>query len=370
MEDQKRPRHITGTPQTEEFAADNSAAAQTPRLTSRRPQTVKGPKQASDEAGLSWQGWTVLVVLLLGVVVILRMILWPRPVGVVERGVCGIFLAAFVTTIVSLAISTQPTSAVATGELNLGLFRMKYRILGPGATLPIVFFAFMFFTAGAYQTIDVRLYDPSGTPLERDFKVSWHHPDTGPHSKDGQKGNADLRGLPVGLAEIDLAITCPGYKVKDKGPYPIKDRTVRVIIVPDISPPLTLENFPYIAGEMMPDQKTVDQAPKVDPKLVTFHYQNLTGEDLTLLAWDSYKHYHPSGDLKGRSKWIAFPFKAGPTQIYEAFEKGSGWFIFYVQDRVGKNHFLAKRSIFESRNPWLVVTKDRDHYVAKFRFDD
>src|SRR5262249_28487817 len=158
------------------------------------------------------------------------------------------------------------------------------------ATFVIALAMFMYWTSGAYQNVDVRLFEPGGTLLQKNFSVSWYHPDTGPQSAPGYNGNALLRGLPVGLAELDLGVTCPGHRVKDKGPYPITDRVVRVTMIPDVTPPLASENFPYIDPAMVPDQQTVDEQPKVAATMVTLHYQNLTGEDLKLLAWDCYKH--------------------------------------------------------------------------------
>jgi len=279
----------------------------------------------------------------------------------------GVFMAAFACVVIYVAIAAT-TKAIAEAVINIPLAgQVTARLVGAGATFYVAFTSFMAHTSQAYQTITLRLSQPDNKLIERDFDYTYFHPDTGKHSDAGQRGFATLHGVPVGLEELDVSIRCPGYRMKDDPPLRIRNRCIHVILLGAEAQPLLHQDFPFVND--LPARKKVLQQPKCPPKDVSFHYENTTSDDLDLLLYDCHGHYAPRELSQPETHWLRLPFRAGPAKIFEDFDSGSGWYVFFVRDAKGTHHRLASETIFQTRNPWLIVTKNGGTYVATFRFD-
>jgi hypothetical protein len=314
--------------------------------------------------------WTFSIILLALVVVLVIAAVLGVATSPVLRAIIGVMMALFFAGFVFLVIPA-PSSAEASGQINLGVTTFSYRSAGAVAAGLIMFVLFLWFTSTPYQAVDVRLFTLDGAPLDKGFSVKYYHPDTGQQQLTGHDGIAVLRGLPASLDQLDVSVTCPGYTMKDSPPFPIRDRMIRVVMIPETQPPPPRSELPNVEPGDLPAKEKLAQPPKVTPANVTFHYHNQTGENLSLLMYDCASHHDAdSNDLKIQPRWMRLDFPAGPPLLYERFQSGNGWFLFFVRNNKGENHALGNKNIFQSRNPRLTVTKQRDQYTAVFTFED
>jgi hypothetical protein len=223
-------------------------------------------------------------------------------------------------------------------------------------------------SASEYQTVSVYLQHRK-QPLLRDFELIVFIPGLNPIRERGHDGAASLQ-LSSHLKIIEsLVVKCPGFSLRDRGPFSIARGRLLLVMVENASPaPLLPEQFPSedaIADRPSKEQLTVP--PRFKPTEVTFRYKNLTDRNLRLLLFNCSRHIQPpKGNLVPRSPWMDWEFLARDEfQTFDRFEGSSGWFCFFVYTWTdlldGRNNFpLGCKNIFERRITMLTVTETGD----------
>jgi hypothetical protein len=108
----------------------------------------------------------------------------------------------------------------------------------------------------------------------------------------------------------------------------------------------------------LPTEEAVKVKPDVPPEKVVFRYRNLTGRPLKLVLYDCYYHYYPvRAPLAPQDAWRIWDFPAGDKyQVFDQFRRGTGWFVFFVEEP-GKDFVeLDTKMIFYSSQPTLSVS--------------
>jgi hypothetical protein len=237
---------------------------------------------------------------------------------------------------------------------------ITFRFTGSGAIFVVTFFLLHYFMPKP-DTVNVRIYlKHQQSDLLIPFRIRAKVRGAETVDKPAQNGETTVE-VPSYLKELDLTVTCAGYRQVKPGPFQI-DGGVVIVEMQKISAPPPLAPSELPPESIISDMPTRDQAkqsPAVSPDQVTLFYRNGTEAPLILLLFNVSRHYRIIDDkIDGGSAWQTFPIE--PTDeftAYNNFIEGSGWYCFVVRDADGKYHNLGCKNIFQKQNTRLTVRK-------------
>ena len=296
---------------------------------------------------------------------------WPALFEAAAKlGLLGVVVVAFclLAQIVYYQVTLRPVMSkdapkVVIGTLAIGAVVFIITICAWLASL---------FAPEPTRNVDVVLTN-QGQTLRRDFSLSYSSPDRGQVPLPGKLGLAEIRGLPRQQKTLRIIdIECRDFAPQGTLPKDFvipENQQVQIEMMEDIpADPTPIDQYPN-PTERVPAKENVFQSPKVDPKNVIFKYKNSTGKDGRLALYSCAAHYEPWVDGSAiRPRWLdlAFPSSA-EEKIYESFDSGCGWFVFYFQ-RAGSQiwEFIATKCLFDSANSRLIVTLENEKAVGTF----
>jgi hypothetical protein len=241
-----------------------------------------------------------------------------------------------------------------------------YVVLAPFGLSIIVFllfgFGYVYFLVLAEGTVDVYLRY-GDEQLAQDFTLTYTIPGRGPAERHGEKGHADIRGVPRSSKEIQLDfVALDGYKPEGGPKFSIEGGNV---FVPMISTgpvrPWSRKLFPNPSADM-PPKAQVESESKIPGKRVLLTATNKTGDELFLVLYNCSVHYRSDEDANDwDSRWTKLPFPANKPEIhFNKFEKASGWYLIYVATRDQRFYLLQCENLYDTNRPTIVVTKGGD----------
>jgi hypothetical protein len=119
------------------------------------------------------------------------------------------------------------------------------------------------------RTIDVMLENEEGHTVLEGFTVVYRTPDQGVERAEQHNGAAAIRGLPVGLENLDVVgIECPGWSIREKGPFSILDGKVTVPMQKNAPKPPPDDKKRPDPSVFLPTDEQLRHEPKFKPEEV------------------------------------------------------------------------------------------------------
>lgn len=249
--------------------------------------------------------------------------------------------------------------------------QMKLTAFGPWVCGVVVYLLLYYFVPTA-ATQNVRfVLQHKGVVLEKDFDLRVRIPRMEEQSQKGHRGGAAIE-LPSQIKSIKtVAVDCPGYGLRDAGPYKIEDGVVYLEMRKTESPPPPgPADVPPI--DIISDKATREQvaAPPVVPfDRVTLMYRNMAPHDVELYLLDFSRHYKIIDEkIEGGSPWVYFPIDAKDEfEPYNNFVGGTGWYGLVVKAPDGKFHYLGTENLFRNKLMSLTISPTEDEYTYELK---
>lgn len=256
------------------------------------------------------------------------------------------------------------SSAVASGQAA----GVNFKVGGMMAAYVIVFILLKVLMPAPLTKVVRILIRDQGMQITQPFLATLQVPNSDPIRRTGDMGEASVEVSSALAVIASLTVDCKGYVIATRENEPIPDDgIVRVELERATSkPPSPPTNDP--APSAMQNRATQIQAeslPKTDPRKVTLHYRNSSGEELTLMLLDWSRHYRFSRneETAGASPWLDFPMEARDEfTAFNNFRNGSGWFSVCIRQKDGPTHELALVNLFDVVETWLTVDKKGDTF--------
>lgn len=305
--------------------------------------------------------WLVILSAVLFTAAVLFVVFFAPTLSVLARQVIYVLISFMFALLL-----VKGSDAFVKGRIK----NMRIYAAGPWAAALIMYLFLVYFVPTA-DTQNVRFYlQHKGVSLEKDFVIRVRVPRMEEQTQQGHRGGAAIE-LPSQIESINtLAVDCPGYRLRDEGPYKIEDGAVYLHMAKTESPD------PPGPGDVPPpdivsDKPTREQVahPADTPlEMVTLMYRNMATRDIELYLLDFSRYYKIIDEkIDGASFWMNFPMEAKDEfEPFSNFVGGTGWHGLVVKDGNGF-HYLGTENLFRKKTMYLTISPSKGGYIYELK---